>query len=189
MRSAASVRSAALLPAMVLLLWPVFSQGAEQFCDHSESRLTPSPDGVWVAKVQEEVCTTATGAAAGITVIIEASHDEQRSKRVFIMPVPRSRDDWPRLRWVSAAELELRVANLSEAAPPEPQFEGVHIALAYCNDNPQQRAQLAAYKSAVKQWQKDVGAWVKLRKEDAAAAGTMPPKPVEPVLSAGRCTD
>jgi len=183
------VRKLALLPAMALLLWPVFSAGAEQFCDRSESRLTPSPDGAWVAKVQEEVCTTATGAAAGITVIIEAGNDEQRSKRVFIMPVPRSRDDWPRVRWMSPTALELRVANLSEASPPDPQFEGVNIVLAYCNDNPQQRAQLVAYKAAVKQWQKDVGAWVKLRKEDAAAAGTMPVKPVEPVLSAGRCLD
>ena len=183
------MRSAALLPAVALLLWPVFSPGAEQVCDRSESRLTPSPDGVWVAKVQEEVCSTATGAAAGITVIIEASNDEQRSKRVFIMPVPRSRDDWARVRWTSATALEVRVANLSEASPPEPQFEGVHITLAYCNDNPQERSQLAAYKAAVKQWQKDVGAWVKLRKEDAAAAGTMPAKPVEPVLSAGRCID
>ena len=168
---------------------PAVVQGAEQVCDQSESRRTPSPDGAWVARVQEEVCSTATGAAAGITVIIEASADEQRSKRVFIMPVPRSRDDWPRLRWTTAAGLEVRVANLSEAAPPEPQFEGVHIALAYCNDNPQDRAQLAAYKAAIKQWQKDVGAWVKLRKEDAASAGVMPPKPVEPVLPAGRCTD
>lgn len=178
-----------LLPAMAWLLWPVLMQGAEQVCDRSESRLTPSPDGVWVAKVQEEVCSTATGAAAGITVIIEASADEQRSKRVFIMPVPRSRDDWPRVRWASATALEVRVANLSEAAPPEPQFAGVSITLAYCQDNPQDRVQMAAYKAAVKQWQKDVSVWVKLRKEDAAAAGTIPPKPIEPALPAGRCTD
>jgi hypothetical protein len=42
---------------------------------------------------------------------------------------------------------------------------------------------------AVKQWQKDVGAWVKRRKEDEASAGARPPRPEEPKLPPGRCTD
>jgi hypothetical protein len=175
----------------LLALFPVAGavSAAEQVCDRSGSISTPSPDGKWIANVQEEVCSTATGAAAGITVIIVSSNDPQHAKRVFFMPVPRSREDWPRIRWDSPAAMEVRVANLSEASPPQAEYEGIRIVLAYCNDNADDRARLVAYKAAVKQWQADVSAWAKLRKQDAAAAGTIPPRPEEPRLSPGRCTE
>jgi hypothetical protein len=108
---------------------------------------------------------------------------------VFIMPVPRSRDDWPRIRWQGPNAVELRVANLSEAPPPEPLYEGIRISLAYCGDNPADRAQLVAYKAAVQQWQKVVSAWVEKRKQNEDAAGPRPPRPEEPRLAPGRCTD
>jgi hypothetical protein len=170
-------------------LLPAAGHTAERFCDKSETRATPSPDGQWVANVQEEVCDTGNGAAAGITVVIASVKEPTRSKRVFIMPVPRSRDDWPRVRWLSSNALELRVANLSEAGAPEPVFEGIRISLVYCNDNPADRARLAAYKASVLQWQKDVTAWAEKRKQDPDAAGTRPPRPEEPRHSPGRCTD
>ena len=168
---------------------PTSVVAAETFCDRSETRATPSPDGQWIANVQEEVCATPTGAAAGITVVIAAAKDPARSKRVFIMPVPRSREDWPRIRWNAPAAMEVRVANLSEARPPEPQFEGIRISLVYCNDNPEDRARLAAWKVAVQDWQKVVSAWVEKRKQDAQSAGPRPPRPEEPRLSPGRCAD
>jgi hypothetical protein len=177
-----------LMVALITLL-PTVGHTAERFCDKSETRATPSPDGQWVANVQEEVCDTGKGAAAGITVVIAAVKEPARSKRVFIMPVPRSRDDWPRVRWLGSNALELRVANLSEAGAPEPVFEGIRISLVYCNDNPADRAQLAAYKASVLQWQKDVTAWAEKRKQNPDAAGTRPPRPEEPRLSPGRCTD
>ena len=138
---------------------PPASHAAEDFCDRSGSTPTPSPDGQWVANVQEEVCSTSNGAAAGVTVVVSSIRDPTRSKRVFIMTVPRSREDWPRIRWQGPAAMEIRVPNLSEASPPTPEFEGVHITLAYCGDNPEDRERLANYKLAVKQWQKDVSAW------------------------------
>lgn len=163
---------------------------SEQECDRSDSRSTPSPDGRWIASVQEEVCTTASGgAAAGITVVISTASDAQAAKRVFIMPVPRSREDWPRLRWTRAEALEIRVPNLSEPSPPEPQWNGIRVTLAYCGDDPVARQQLADYKAAVKQWQKDVSAWAARRKQDEASAGPRPPRPEEPRLLPGRCTD
>jgi hypothetical protein len=45
------------------------------------------------------------------------------------------------------------------------------------------------YKAAVKQWQRDVTAWAARRKQDADGAGPRPPRPEEPRLSPGRCTD
>ncbi len=165
------------------------SYAAEPLCDRSGSKTTPSPDGQWVASVQEEVCATSNGAAAGITVVIASAKDPERSRRVFIMPVPRSRDDWPRIRWQGSTAVELRVANLSEAPAPEPLFEDIHISLAFCNDNPADRANLVAWKAAVLQWQKDVSAWVERRKQNPEAAGARPPRPEEPVLAPGRCTD
>lgn len=161
----------------------------ETVCEQSESRITPSPDGQWTASVQERACATPTGAAAGITVVLTSSTDPSRSRRVYVMPVPRSRDDWPRVRWLGPAELVLHVPNLTEAAPPDAEFSGIRISLVYCGDNPQDREALAAYRSAVKQWQQDVTAWARLRKEDAAAAGTRPPRPTEPRLNPGRCVD
>jgi hypothetical protein len=179
------------LPMMALLiaLLPLAGNAAERICDRSETTATPSPDGQWVANVQHEVCDTGAGAAAGITVVLASVKDPARSKRVFMMPVPRSRDDWPRVRWQDSNVVELRVANLSEAPPPEPEFEGIRIVLAFCNDNPGDRAQLAAYKAAVLSWQKEVTAWAEQRKQDPDAAGARPPRPEEPRLSPGRCTD
>jgi hypothetical protein len=174
---------------LLIALMPAAASAAERICDQSETRATPSPDGQWVANVQEEVCDTGNGAAAGITVVIASLKDPTRSKRVFMMPVPRSRDDWPRVRWQGAGALELRVANLSEAPAPQPQYEGIRISLTYCNDNPGDRAALAAYKAAVQQWQKDVTAWAAKRKENPDAAGARPARPEEPRLSPGRCTD
>ncbi|MEO6184966.1 MAG: hypothetical protein ABIP38_08100 [Steroidobacteraceae bacterium] len=176
-----------VLTLLTLSLLCTAAQGAENLCDRSGSRTTPSPDGRWAAHVQEEVCATSTGAAAGITVVIESTSDPAISRRVFIMPVPRSRDDWPRIRWDAPDAMEVRVPNMSEATPPEPLFEGIRISLAYCGDNPSDRARLAAYKAAVLQWQKDVTAWVQQRKQDPERAGARPPRPEEPVIPPGRC--
>jgi hypothetical protein len=85
--------------------------------------------------------------------------------------------------------LELRVPNLSEPSPPEPEYEGIKVRLAFCGDNPAERAALASYKLAVKQWQKDMGAWVARRKQDESTAGPRPVRPEEPRLPPGRCTD
>jgi hypothetical protein len=181
----------AALFSLLLTFTPPMLLAEESACERSGSISTPSPDGKWVANVQEEVCATngGTGTAAGITVVLVSAQDPARSRRVFMMPVPRSREDWPRIRWQAADAMQLRIPNLSDASPPEPQFEGVHITLAYCGDNPDDRARLAAYKSAVQQWQKDVSAWVRQRKDNAEIAGPRPPRPEEPVLSPGRCTD
>ena len=181
------VRAAWLL--MAWSLFPAGLQAAENVCDQSESRLTPSPDRSWVVRVQEEVCATENGAAAGITVIVAAADDPARSRRVFIMPVPRSRDDWPRIRWLAADAVEIRIPNLTEAQPPEPEYSGIRLTRVYCGDNPQDRERQASYKAAVKQWQKDVTAWAARRKQDAESAGARPPRPEEPRLAPGRCID
>jgi hypothetical protein len=164
-------------------------QAAEPACDRSESIVTPSPDGRFTASVQHEVCATATGAAAGITVVLTSATDATQRRRVFMMPVPRSREEWARVRWQDAQALEIRIPNLSEAAPPEPQFAGIRISLAYCGDNAEDRARLAAHKAAVAQWQKDVSAWVARRKADGDSAGARPARPEEPRLAPGRCID
>lgn len=179
------------LSMMVLLiaLLPAAGSAAERICDRSETTATPSPNGDWVANVQHEVCDTSNGAAAGVTVVIASVKDPTRSKRVFIMPVPRTRDDWPRVRWQGPDAVELRVANLSEAPAPTPEFEGIRISLSFCDDNPADRARLAAYKSAVQAWQKDVTAWADKRKQNPDAAGSRPARPEEPRLSPGHCTD
>jgi hypothetical protein len=177
------------LAMLILCCVQTLGTAAENLCDRSESKSTPSPDGRWVANVQEEVCATATGAAAGITVVIASTKDPTVMRRVFIMPVPRSRDDWPRIRWDAADAMEVRVPNMSEAGPPEPAFEGIRISLTYCGDNPDDRARLLAYKASVQQWQKDVTAWAQQRKLNPEGVGPRPARPPEPVIPPGRCSD
>jgi hypothetical protein len=183
------MRNTALTAALALTLLPAALPAADFVCDRSGSKPTPSPDGRWVANVQEEVCETATGAAAGITVNLVPARDPESPRRVFIMPVPRSRDDWPQIRWLAPDAMEIRVPNLSEAPSPEPEFEGIRITLAYCGDNPGDRARLVEYRAAVKQWQTVVSAWVKQRNEDPVKAGPRPPRPEEPRMPFGRCVD
>ena len=183
------MRNQFLIALLAMASVPATLHAEEPLCDRSETKATPSPDGKWVANVQEEVCATPTGTAAGITVVIVSTKDAEHSQRVFIMPVPRSRDDWPRIRWDSPTAMEVRVPNLSEPSPPKPEYEGIHISLAYCGDNPADRASAAAYKAAVKQWQQDVTAWAQRRKQNADTAGTRPPRPEEPHLTPGQCSD
>ncbi|MEO8306691.1 MAG: hypothetical protein ABI616_01455 [Pseudomonadota bacterium] len=183
------MRNLLLISLLGVALMPALVHAEEPACDRSGSKTTPSPDGQWVANVQEEVCATPNGAAAGITVVIVSAQDPAHSQRVFIMPVPRSRDDWPHIRWDSPTAMQIRVPNLSQPTAPNPEFAGIHISMAYCGDNPDDRAKAAAYKAAVQQWQKDVSAWAGRRKQDADAAGPRPPRPEEPALAFGRCID
>jgi hypothetical protein len=180
-------------PALMILLGMTVATGSvnaeDNECDRSGSKTTASPDGQWTAHVQEEVCATAAGAAAGITVVLTSTKNPEQTARVFTMPVPASRDDWPHIHWLGPDAVELRVANLSEAPAPQPAFAGIRISLAYCNDSPGDRARAAAWKAAVKQWQKDVSAWAQRRKQDAEAAGPRPDRPEEPLLSYGHCSD
>jgi hypothetical protein len=176
-------------PLLLALLAPLVFGSEETVCERSGSFTTRSPDGNWTASVQEVACATARGAGAGITVELHSEKDPSQIQRVFTMTVPRSRDDWPRIRWLTAVSMEIRVPNLAEVTPPLAEYQGIRITLAYCGDNPEHRARLAAYKEGVKQWQKDVSAWVKRRREDEGAAGPRPPRPEEPRLPLGRCLD
>lgn len=184
-----TARTTATLMTLCALLLARAAVAAQPDCDRSGSQTTPSPDGRWIASVQEEVCATATGAAAGITVVLIAADDPAHSRRVFIMPVPRSRDDWPHIHWQAANALEVRVPNLSEAAAPEAEFAGIRISLIYCGDNPADRARMAAWKAAVLQWRQEVRAWVERRRQDPQEAGPRPPEPEQPLLAPGRCAD
>jgi hypothetical protein len=171
----------------LLMCAPAF---AAQDCDRSDSIRTQSPDGRWVASVQHDVCASAAGAVAGITVYVSPANEESRGQRVFVTAVPRSHDEWPRVRWQGSSVLQLRVPNLLEiTAPPPPQVEGIRIELVYCGDSPQDRQRLADYKGAIKQWQRDVSAWVQRRKQDAEGAGPRPVRPEEPRLPQGLCSD
>ncbi len=178
---------------MVLLalgLVPAAGFAAEQVCDRSGSKSTASPDGAWVANVQEEVCSTPDGARAGITVVLSSATNPERVKRVFIMAVPRSRDDWPQIRWPSASAMEVRVPNLAESVNLlEPRFEGVAVTLHYCGDDPAARAERDGHREAVLAWQRSVTAWAAKRKADPDGAGPRPIRPSEPRLAPGRCTD
>jgi len=156
-------------------------------CDHSEARTASSPEGHWVATIQEEVCATDKGAAAGVNVDLSPAADPAHKSRVFIMRVPRSRDEWPRVIWKSETSMEVWLPNLAEVGLHVADAEGVHIELKYCGDNPRERAQRAEYQAALKQWMKDTTAWVQQKKADPNATAPRPKRPEEPRLTPSTC--
>ena len=178
--------------AMLLLLValaPMAGRAAENTrdCEHSGTKTFNSPDGRWVATVQEEVCAIGTVTGAGIMVDLALASDASHAKRVFNMRVPRSRDQWPRVIWKSPTTMELWAPNRAEILAQEAQFEGVQIQLKYCGDNPAERAALAAYQDALKQWMKDTTEWAQKRKQDPAFSEPRPKRPVEPSYSSDSC--
>jgi hypothetical protein len=180
-----------LAPALLFAaLLPSPAPAAERVCDKSESTLYPGPGGRWTVSVQEEVCSTDKGgAAAGITVTVGPPANPLSGGRVVITAVPRSRDhgEWPRPVWHDAKTLEVFVPNMANVLEVKPAYEGIDVKLTYCKDNPEHRALVAGYQTALKDWMRDTTAWVERRKQDAASAGARPTRPVEPRVPVGRC--
>ena len=158
-------------------------------CEHSGEKSVPSPDGRWVATVQEVVCAVGEGTGAGVMVDLALSSDATHAKRVFSMRVPRSRDHWPRVIWKSASTMELWAPNRAEIGLSLAQFDDVHIELKYCGDNPEERAAVAAYQAAFKKWMQDTTAWVQRRKADPNFKDPRPQRPMEPTYSSDSCAN
>jgi hypothetical protein len=178
------------LASILVLLLPMAAWAAESHdCEHSGEKKFESPDGRWVATVQEEVCAVGERAAAGVMVDLALAADASHAKRVFNMRVPRSRDLWPRVIWKSPAAMEIWAPNRAEIMAQTSQFDGVQIQLQYCGDNPAERAQVAQYQMAFKQWMKDTTEWVEKRKQDPNFAEPRPKRPVEPTYSSDSCAN
>lgn len=178
----------ALLAALVFMVCAPSARAAEPTdCDGSDSRITASPDGRFKASVQERVCAVGNRAAAAITVLLVDAKAPEKSASVASIAVPRSREDWPRAVWRDATTLELWIPNLTEMLTLESESQGVRIELHRCNDDPQARERVAAYKQAFEQWKRDTTAWVARRKQDPDGAGARPDRPREPQVPSGRC--
>jgi hypothetical protein len=158
-------------------------------CDHSAAKTYPSPDGRWVASVQEEVCAVGNRAAAAVNVDIALAADSKHVGRVFSMAVPRSRDQWPRVIWKDPTALEVWAPNRAHILKQLPALEDIRIELKYCGDNPEERAQVAAYQAAFRKWMQDTTAWVELRKRDPEDKTPRPQRPSEPSYSSDSCAN
>jgi hypothetical protein len=156
-------------------------------CEHAGTKKYESPDGRWVATVQEEVCAIGNRTGAGIMVDLALASDGSHAKRVFNMRVPRTRDQWPRVIWKTPTTMELWAPNRAEILAQESSFDGVQIQLEYCGDNPAERAQVAEYQAAFKQWMKDTTEWAQKRKADPAFSEPRPKRPEEPKYSSDSC--
>jgi hypothetical protein len=173
---------------VLLALAPLSGWAADAHdCEHAGEKKVASPDGRWVATVQEEVCAIGNRTGAGIMVDLALASDASHAKRVFNMRVPRSRDLWPRVIWKGPATMELWAPNRAEILAQESQFEGVQIQLRYCGDNPAERAQVGEYQAALKRWMKDTTDWAQKRKQDPAFNEPRPKRPTEPTYSSDSC--
>lgn len=173
------------------MLAPVGAPAAEATdCDHSAAKTYASPDGRWVASVQEEVCAVGNRAAAAVNVDVALASDPKHVGRVFSMAVPRSRDQWPRVIWKSDTAMELWAPNRAHIVKPAPAtFEDIRIELKYCGDNPAERAQVVEYQEAFRKWMQDTTAWVERRKQDPQDPTPRPKRPVEPSYSSDSCAN
>src|SRR3954463_11762821 len=163
---------------VLLALAPMAGWAADAHdCEHAGEKKVESPDGRWVATVQEEVCAIGNRTGAGIMVDLALAADASHAKRVFNMRVPRSRDLWPRVIWKSPTTMELWAPNRAEILAQESQFEGVQIQLKYCGDNAAERAQVSEYQAALKQWMKDTTEWAQKRKQDPSFSEPRPKRP------------
>lgn len=156
-------------------------------CDRSESRVQKSPDGRYLASVQEEVCSFGDQAGAAITVVLAPADSPDQGRRVAATAVPRSRDLWARTRWVNGRTLEVWVPNLANVLEIEPAWRDVSISLKYCADNPEHRRQVAEYAETFERYKKEASAWSERRKRDPASAGPAPRRPEQPRLPQGAC--
>lgn len=184
------MRAASIL-VLTLSLAPVAAWAADpqHECEHAGTKTYESPDKRWVATVQEEVCAIGTHTGAVIMVDLALAADAAHAKRVFNMRVPRSRDLWPRVIWKGPATMEIWAPNRADILARESQFDGVRIELQYCGDNPAERAQMAEYQAAFKQWMKDTTEWAQKRKQDPAFSEPRPKRPVEPRYSSDSCAN
>jgi hypothetical protein len=179
---------AALILAATALLAPsgAFPQEVTD-CEHSDAKTILSPDKKWIASVQEQVCAVGNRAAAAVNVDLLRAADSSHAGRVFSMRVPRSRDHWPRVIWISPTEMQLWAPNRAEIGKQLSEFEGIRIELKYCGDNPQERAQVVEYQAAFKKWMQDTTAWAERRKVDPSDPTPRPKRPVEPRYSSDSC--
>jgi hypothetical protein len=180
-----------LVSALLALVLPsVPLAAAERVCDQSDPVVTPSPDGRWAASVQHQVCETdAGGVAAAITVFVGAPGAALQGGRVAATAVPRSHAEWPRVVWRSGSQLEVWVPNLAQVLETTSGYREVAVALKYCQDDPDARAQVARYKVEMQRWMEAVTRWVELRNTDPQAAGARPQRPEEPRIQPRACSD
>ncbi len=171
----------------LLVPGPVIAADAERVCDHSAGTLYASPDKRWTASVQEEVCSAGKRAAAGVMVSLLEGDSPDSAKRVLNVAVPRTRDEWPRVKWLDAQHLEIWVPNLAHVVQSVAELQGIQVSLKYCGDSADDRQRVADYQQAVKDWQRDVTAWVARRKEDAEKAGPRPDRPQDPRVANTTC--
>ncbi|MEJ0036017.1 MAG: hypothetical protein WDO68_08025 [Gammaproteobacteria bacterium] len=176
---------------LTFLFAPVagWAADAQHDCEHAGEKMFASPDGRWVATVREEVCAIGNTTGAGIMVDLALAADAAHAKRVFNMRVPRSRDLWPRVVWTGPMAMELWAPNRADIMAQESQFDGVRIQLKYCGDNPAERAQVAEYQTALKQWMKDTTEWARKRKQDPSFSEARPKRPAEPTYSSDSCAN
>jgi len=183
---------ALVLPGLLLSL--AVSSGAataaERACDQSESTVVPSPGGSFAASVQHQVCETASGGvSAAITVFVGEAAAPMKGERMVSVAVPRSRDEWPRAVWRGEQALEVWVPNLANVLESKPRHGSVTVALKYCADDPEARAQVAQHAVDLKLWMESVSRWAELRRDDPQGAGPRPPRPEEPRVISRACTD
>lgn len=182
------VRAACLLAALGSS--PALVSAAERVCDQSDPQVQVAPGGRLASSIQHQVCETAAGGvAAAVTVFVGDAAKPLEGTRVLAVPVPRTREQWPRAVWRSPSTLELWVPNLTEVMESRADASGVDVKLRYCGDDPHARERVARHEADLEAWKQAVTRWAAQRRDDPQRAGPRPARPEEPRRQSRACTD
>ena len=112
----------------------------------------PSPDGLWVARVNEVVCSGGLGSAVEKTVDVYLAQDPRLSATV-LSPSGQWKDPARvKLHWVGSKLLEVIVPNRTVFDFQLSTYRDVQIVVRYENDDPVDRANWMGFVKKNAEW-------------------------------------
>ena len=126
------------------LLLSAYAEQASSGCQREMIAMIVSPDDVWVAMVQEEVCSgpgIATTGVSDIVQLVRRGQEPRDNDDVFAIEEHGDPANRPVMQWLSAQKLQITVPNKSLIGLNKGGYKGVEIAVRYEPNDPVARQQ------------------------------------------------
>jgi hypothetical protein len=149
--SGRSFRRALLLAMNALLISGDVIAQVSPPCEREMIAKSSSPDGSWIAFIQEGTCTSGSVTVSTDTVrlakresfdeVHQRSHVEKAEYEndVLVVDYYGRAENRPLLRWLSLSQLQITIPNISNVGLRKRSFQGVDILVTYDPDDPAAR--------------------------------------------------